>query len=522
MAVGPTIGTGLFIGAGQALAVGGPASLVLSYIVLSFLTFAMTTSLAEVSAHMPSRHGTLITNGYLYMSDSLGFAASYFRWYTLALFVPYEITSAMVNLGLWKSGSAVAVRMSLITTIVVGSNFLPEKIFKRSERLFTSIKIGTMASLFVITLALGLGGINEQPPWGFKYWKTPGAMNEYIVHGAFGRLLAFFQCLLDGSIAFTFAPELIVHQAEMSASLDSTTSLSTAIPGMVKADVITTAFPYVMSSLAMTVMAPFNDTRLTNNGTGSGFSPYLIGLNDARIQVVPTIATIGILLSAVASGRSFLYLSSRSLCAMSEFGHAPSLFSVRNRWDVPYVAVISSALLSAISFASVRITSPVTNTYLLRLITSAGFVSSLVSSTTYHRFNRQLKANQITKRYESSLQPYGTYFGAFLSALSLLAGGLWAGPKGNLLGTQGARLAIPYLNVAIFGFLYLFHRLQDFSPVVEIERPTDMNGSAHGDHNGPRDLQTQKAPPYGANPDPISETSEDIELQPRQTMFTDF
>jgi hypothetical protein len=38
------------------------------------------------------------------MSKSLAFASAYLRWYTLALFVPYEITSAMVNLGLWKPG----------------------------------------------------------------------------------------------------------------------------------------------------------------------------------------------------------------------------------------------------------------------------------------------------------------------------------------------------------------------------------------------------------------------------------
>jgi amino acid transporter len=521
MTVGPTIGTGLFIGAGQALAVGGPASLFVSYIVLSFLTFAMTTSIAEVSTHMPSQHGTLITNGYLYLSNSLAFAASYFRWYTLALFVPYEITSAMVNLGLWNPGAAVAIRMCIITAIVVGFNFLPEKIFKGSERIFTWIKIGTMASLFVISLALGLGGANGQPPWGFKYWKHPGAMNEYIAHGAFGQFLAFFQCFLDGSIAFTFAPELIVHQAEMPLSLDGPAPLSTAIPGRVTADVITTAFPYVMSSLAMSVMAPFNDTRLTNNGTGSGFSPYVIGLKDARIQVVPTIATIGILLSSVASGRTFLYLSSRSLCAMSELGHAPSLFSIRNRWNVPYVAVVSSALVSAIAFASVSVTSPVTNTYLLRLITSAGFISSLVSCTIYRQFNRRLKANRITKRHRFSLQPYGTYFGVFLSTLLLLAGGLWAGPRGNLIGSRGARLVISYLNIAIFGLLFLCHRIRDFLPVVEIERPADMNGRRHGDRDGPRDPRTKKTHSHGGKLDIIPESPEAIELRLSQTMFTE-
>ncbi|KAF7517309.1 hypothetical protein PCG10_001324 [Penicillium crustosum] len=531
MAVGPTIGTGLFIGAGQALAVGGPASLLLSYIVLSFLTFVMTTSLAEVSTHMPFQHGTLVTNGYLYISSSLAFASAYLRWYTLALFVPYEITSAMVNLGLWKPGSTIAIRLAIITIIVVGFNFLPEKLFKSSERLFTAIKIGTMATLFVLTLALGLGGIDSQPSWGFKYWKHPGAMNEYLVRGVWGRFLAFLQCLLDGSIAFTFAPELIVHQAEMPASLvpeslvpeslGETALFSASIPSIVISDVAQTAFPYILSSLAMGVMAPFNETRLTNNGTGSGFSPYLIGLKDANIQIIPTIAMVAILLSAVASGRSFLYLSSRTLCAMSELGHAPSIFSTRNRWNVPYLAVTASAVFCCLAFIAVKVPSTIMNIYLLRLVTSAGFISSLVSCTIHRHFDRRLKVNGIARRHSFSSQPLGSYLGMVISVLLLLSGGLWAAPKGNLIGSRAARLITPYVNIAVFVLLFLFHRFQDFLPVVKIERHLEMGGRGHGDREEPRKPRAPKMYPHRGKLDVIPESSGTFELRLSQTMFTE-
>jgi amino acid permease len=60
MAVGPTLGTGLFIGAGEALAIGGPASLLISYVFLSLLTYFMATTVAEVAIYSPSRHGSPI------------------------------------------------------------------------------------------------------------------------------------------------------------------------------------------------------------------------------------------------------------------------------------------------------------------------------------------------------------------------------------------------------------------------------------------------------------------------------
>ncbi|KAJ5881646.1 uncharacterized protein N7529_000318 [Penicillium soppii] len=511
MALGPTLGTGLFIGAGQALAVGGPASLLLSYILLSFLTFAMTTSVAEVSIHTLSQHGTLVNNGYLYIPSSVAFASAYLRWYSLALFVPYEITTAMVNLGLWKPGPAITIRLSIITIIVVGSNFLPERTFKSSERLFTWIKIGAMATLFPSLWHWVLEVLMDILPGG--------AMNEYLVRGLWGRFLGFFQCLLDGSIAFSFAPELITHRAEMPASLGETAILSAAIPGKVMSDVLQTAFPYIMSSLAMGVMAPFNDTRLTNNGTGSGFSPYLIGLKDAKIQIVPTLATIAILLSSVASGRSFLYLSSRTLCAMSELGHAPSGFSVRNRWNVPYMAVAISALFSTLSFASARIPSSTVNSYLLRLVTSASFISSLVSCTIYRHFHRRLRANRMTSRHSYSVQPFGTHFGMFVSTILLFGGGLWGGPKGNVNGSRGARLVISYINIVVFGLLSLAHRFQDVMPVVKVERPIDMGGRAWVGQQGPREPRVQKTQSKPGKLDPIPENAGAFELRLSPTMF---
>ncbi len=112
MAVGPTLGTGLFIGAGQALAIGGPASLLISYVFLSLLTYFMTTTVAEVAIYSPSRHGSMIANGFRYLPSSLGLATATLRWYSLALLVPYETTTAMVNLGLWKPGSTVEQKCS--------------------------------------------------------------------------------------------------------------------------------------------------------------------------------------------------------------------------------------------------------------------------------------------------------------------------------------------------------------------------------------------------------------------------
>lgn len=467
MAVGPTIGTGLFIGAGQALAVGGPASLLISYAFLSFLTYLMATTAAEVAAHTPARHGTLVMNGFRYTTTSLGFAAAVLRWYTLAMFVPYETTTAMVNLGLWKPGSTIAIRLAIITTIIVGCNYLPDRTFRTSEQLFTKIKIGTMVCLLVLSLSIGLGGATGHDNWGFQYWRKPGAMHEYLAKGALGKFWGLLQCLLNSSIAFTLAPEMIVHRAESSEipseseiTEDLNPTLQTRIPSEVTADMATTAFPYILSSLAMGVMAPYNDPLLTNNGAGAGLSPFVIGINTARIRIVPVMATIAILLSSVASGRSFLYLASRSLCALSELGHAPRMLKARNNWGVPYMAVTVSALFAFLAFISVAISSSVVTTYFLLFVNSSGYLSWLVSFAIYRCFRKDIRARGAPSGHSFSIQPVGAYLGFILSAVLLGANGMTGALPGPRAGRRGGRLVAAYLSLIVFTVLYTAHRFR--------------------------------------------------------------
>lgn len=474
MAVGPTLGTGVFIGAGQALAIGGPASLLISYASLSLLTYLMATTAAEVASHTPARHGTLVMNGFRYTTNSLGFAAAVLRWYTLAMFVPYEITTAMVNLGLWNPGKMIALRLSVITTIVVGSNYLPERLFKGSEQLFTKIKIGTIVSLLVLSLSIGLGGATGHDKWGFQYWRKPGAMHEYLAKGSLGKFWGLLQCLLNSSIAFTLAPEMIVHRAEtpetpgeseIAENLDPT--MQTSIPKKVTVDVVTTAFPYILSSLAMGVMAPYNDPLLTNNGAGAGLSPFVIGINKARIRIVPVMATIAILLSSVASGRSFLYLASRSLCALSELGHAPRVLKARSSWGVPYIAVTFSALFALLAFIAVAIPSSVATNYFLLFVNGSGYLSGLVSFAIYRRFRRHLRVRDLDAGYRFGIQPAGAYLGSILSAILLIANGMTGALPGPRAGPRVGRVVAAYLSLIVFSVLYFAHHLRASPPTQQ-------------------------------------------------------
>ena len=53
IAIGGTIGTGLFLGTGKSLATGGPASMLIAYVIVGGIVFVTMLSLGEMAAFIP-------------------------------------------------------------------------------------------------------------------------------------------------------------------------------------------------------------------------------------------------------------------------------------------------------------------------------------------------------------------------------------------------------------------------------------------------------------------------------------
>jgi AAT family amino acid transporter len=79
IAIGGTIGTGLFLGTGKALATGGPASLLICYSIVGFIVFCTMLSLGEMAAFVPVA-GSFCTFAGRYVDDAFGFALTWNYW----------------------------------------------------------------------------------------------------------------------------------------------------------------------------------------------------------------------------------------------------------------------------------------------------------------------------------------------------------------------------------------------------------------------------------------------------------
>jgi yeast amino acid transporter len=46
------------------------------------------------------------------------------------------------------------------------------------------------------------GGAPNGDAIGFRYWRNPGAMNEYLVDGSLGRFLAFWKVFIQATFSY--------------------------------------------------------------------------------------------------------------------------------------------------------------------------------------------------------------------------------------------------------------------------------------------------------------------------------
>jgi amino acid transporter len=101
IAIGGSLGTGLFIAIGGALSKGGPASLLLAVTVESIMLSMVNNCIAEMATYMPVSGG-FISHAGKWVDDAWGFLAGWNLFIFMALSIPFEISAVNLFLQFWR------------------------------------------------------------------------------------------------------------------------------------------------------------------------------------------------------------------------------------------------------------------------------------------------------------------------------------------------------------------------------------------------------------------------------------
>jgi len=351
-------------------------------------------------------------------------------------------------------------------------NIFAVAIYGEAEFCFASIKIVTIVGLLLMALIVDLGGGPTHDRIGFRYWKNPGAMELYISSDPnTGRFLGLFSTLVNAAFSYGGVEMVAVAAGEAENPRKN-------IPKAVRRVFWRILFFYVLGSLAIGVLVPYNDPNLlsaqANGAAGAAQSPWVIAIYRAGIPALPSIINAVILTSASSSANAFLYTGSRYLYALAQNGQAPRFLLRCSKAGVPYWCVAITASISLLTYMSCSTGANVVFEWFQNLTTIASLFTWCSICIAYIQFHKALKAQGIDRNtliFKSPFQPYTAWAAFVFFALIIVFNGFYCwSPTFDIDNFVTSYVGIPIFFV-LYGFWKIFKRTK-FIPPIDVDLHT--------------------------------------------------
>ncbi|KAL8293177.1 hypothetical protein RQP46_000871 [Phenoliferia psychrophenolica] len=458
ISIGGTIGTGLFLGAGGAYAVGGPLGILLGYIIMGAAVFSMMVALGEMTTLYPVS-GAFTHYTARFVDPALGFALGWNYWYSYAITLPTEISAAVLVIQYWHIGAQEnpAVWITVLIVGICSFNFLGVKYYGEAEFWFAIIKVVAILGIFITA-----GCTPHHETIGFRYWRNPGPFLQLNgIPGVKGRFLAFWQTLVKAAFSFlgTEIVALTAGEAE---------NPRRNVPKAIRRVFYRILFFYVIGVFMIGLIVSPTDNDLLN-GSGTVASPWVIAIRESGIKALPSIINAVILTSAFSAGNSDLYASSRTLYGLACDGKAPAIFRRCTKNGLPIYCLGLTSLFSLLAFMTVSESGNNVFNWLSNLSTITGLLTWMCINASFLRFYYGCKAQGIDRRtfpFVAPFQPYFSYFGFVMFFLIVLFNGFTVFLDGNW---SASDFCVDYVTLPIFAILFVFWKFYKKTKLVRLD-----------------------------------------------------
>ncbi|OJD30686.1 amino-acid permease inda1 [Diplodia corticola] len=342
IAIGGSIGAGLFVGSGGALNTGGPAALLIDFGIIGIMIFNVVYALGELAVMYPVSGG-FYTYSTRFIDPSWGFAMGWNYVFQWAIVLPLELVVAGMTVRYWGVDLNVGVWITVFLVAIIFINIFGVLGYAEEEFWSSLLKLSTIIIFLLIALVCVLGGGpsngNFSEYWGARLWYDPGA----FANGFKGV------CSVFVTAAFSFSGTELVGLAAAESE-----NPAKQLPGAVKQVFWRITLFYILSLLFVGLLVPYNDDRLlgANPFIDVAASPFVIAANDAGLIGFDSFINVVILVSVISIGLSGVYGGSRTLTALAEQGYAPKIFTYIDKAGRPLwstIAVIACSLLAYIN-----------------------------------------------------------------------------------------------------------------------------------------------------------------------------
>lgn len=416
IALGGTIGVGLFMGSASTLKWAGP-SVLLAYIIAGLFVFFIMRSMGEMLFLEPVT-GSFASFGYKYLSPFWGCLTAWGYWFMWVAVGISEITAIGEYAKYWFPDVPQWIFAMVAVALVALANLAAVRLYGELEFWFAMIKVTTIVVMILIGLGLiffGLG--NNFEPIGLGNLTEHGG---FFAGGWKGFLFAL--CIVVASYQGVELVGITAGEAK-----NPQVTLKKAINNILWRILIF----YVGAIFIVVTLFPWTEV-------GQQGSPFVMTF--AKVGIVSAAAVINfVVLTAALSGcNSGMYSGGRMLYALAQNKQLPSGLLKLTKNGVP-ARCVGFTILCLVAGSSLNYIIPNPEQVFVYVYSASvlpGMVPWLVILTSQLRFRKQNQQQMAGHTFKSILFPWVNY--ATLLFLACVLVGMAINPETRLSLIVGA------------------------------------------------------------------------------------
>jgi amino acid transporter, AAT family len=321
IALGGTIGVGLFLGSAQAIHKAGPA-LILTYVVAGIAIFFIMRALGELLTYRPVA-GSFATYADEFCGPFAGFVTGWSYWFMWVLTAMAELTAIGVYVRFWLPAVPQWVPPLVALVVLYGVNLFAVRVFGELEFWFALIKIVTILALILAGLGVILfhfGDFGSHATFA-NLWSNGG----FAPFGIMGMLLTLQM------VVFAYSGVELIGVTAGEAE-----NPAVVLPRATNGIIFRILLFYIGALVVIMALVPWNQLSPDT-------SPFVFVFQKIGIPAAASIINIVVITAASSSCNSGIFSTGRMLYSLACRGQGPRAFAALSSRNVPAAGIHVSA-----------------------------------------------------------------------------------------------------------------------------------------------------------------------------------
>ncbi|KAL9639351.1 MAG: hypothetical protein Q9164_000965 [Protoblastenia rupestris] len=411
IAIGGSVGAGLFVGSGGAFYKGGPASVLIGFLIVGAMLLFTVQAMGELAVLYPV-NGAFFTYTCRFVDESWGFAMGWdyaIGWLTV---LPFEIVAASITIEFWRDDIHIGVWVAVFLSLLAAVQIFGVRGYGEVEFFLSLVKILAVCGFIIFGIIVNAGGVptDNRGYIGGQYWRDPGAFKN----GFKGFSSVFV------TAAFAFGGTELVGLAAAEAANPRKT-----LPTATRQVFWRIAFFYIVSLLIVGLILPSDDDGLLgSSGANTKASPFVLAIQKANVSVLPSIFNAVITMAVLSVANSCTFASTRTMQALGTRGMGPKFLVYCDKKGRPLYCIFIQIAFGLLAFIGAAEEGSTVFTWLLSLSGLSYFFvwGSICLSHIRFRHGWKVQGHTLDELpYRAQFGVIGSYIGFTLNCLALIA-----------------------------------------------------------------------------------------------------